>query len=196
MIILCLDWKQSWPFPLTSAIAESASTCSDRHMDTDSGGSSGGCYSWNGFCSGGLELSKTYSSLFPPQLSSQEEQWVSCLPSSWSCSWSIAWRKRMRAVTTWGRNPSTRKPPQTSSMPKAQQHLVPIKGQTKTVRKHCALRWDVLNKCCFMFWIEFQSDFEKKQTSFVTLPIPLQLTRAQWNTKSLKKNLSVFFFLS
>lgn len=41
----------------------------------------------------------------------------------------------------------------------------------QTVRKHCALRWDVLNKCSF--WIEFQSDFEKKQTSYVTLPILL-----------------------
>lgn len=30
MIILCLDWKQSWPFPVTSAVAESASTPSDR----------------------------------------------------------------------------------------------------------------------------------------------------------------------
>lgn len=41
----------------------------------------------------------------------------------------------------------------------------------QTVWKHCALSWDVLNKCSF--GIEFQSNFEKKQTSYMILPILL-----------------------
>lgn len=67
VIILCLNWKLSWPFPVTSAVAESASTHSDRHVDTGSGD----CYSWSRFCNvtGGLGLSKNLlQSLSSPAL--------------------------------------------------------------------------------------------------------------------------------
>lgn len=60
-----------------------------------------------------------------------------------------------------------------SSMPKAQQHLVPIKGQTDCMETLCPQMRCAEQMLFFWFWIEFQSDFEKKQTSFVTLPIPL-----------------------
>lgn len=56
----------------------------------------------------------------------------------------------------------------------------------QTVWKHCALRWDGLNKCSFLDWI---SKWLWEKTNFLRDPShPTQLPRAQWNTKSLKKN--------
>lgn len=82
---------------------------------------------------------------------------------------------------TLGRNPSTRKPLQTSSMLKAQQYLVPIKGQTDCMATLCP-QMTYAEQMLFLDWISRKNKLPTCDPSH-----PAQLTRAQWNTKSLKK---------
>lgn len=177
-----------WLFPVTSAVAENVSTYGDRHMGrTDSGGSSGNLYWWSRSQNLADSLSRSLDLIlclfFFPSPHCRRGSWppVCCLPDpSLSLSHEEKGRRQLRP---WKETDLQESPYKRVLRLKLSSTLCPSRDKW-TVWKHCALQWDVLNKRSF--WIEFRSDFEGEKILYDPFH-PTQLTRAQWNTKSLKK---------
>lgn len=166
---------------------------------TLTGGSSGGCYAWSRFwdVAGGLELPKTNSILsFLPSSHCRRSSGppVCHLPDP---ALGLSHEEKGRGQLRPGEETHLQKSPHKWVLClKLSSTLCPSRDK-QTVWKHCALRWDVLNKCFFFgFGLNFKVTLRKNKLPSWPFPSHSANKGPMKYKESEKKNLSVFFFLS